>query len=182
MSAARRPWTASEVRYLLDSAGNVPLREICLRLRRSSESVRQMAKRLRAQGHEVDLRHYETQTVTCPSCGRASATAHETGICLPCALRRRLAATEGAISDLMRRLPADVRATYEGTEAERGARVRDPMPRPPTYREPPTRYQRRRDEESYDRAMEQWEARRVQRELRAAQKRKERIQRRLRES
>ena len=69
----------------------------------------------------------------------------------------------------------------EETEAEKGSRVYDPMPKPPTYSNPPTRYQRRKDEEAHDRAMEQWEARRIHRELKAAQKRKERIQRRLRE-
>ncbi len=178
--SAKRPWTAGDVRYLLDNAGNVPQREICRKLKKSSESVKQMAKRLRIQGYEIDLRYYEPQTMTCPACGRRSATARETGICRPCTLRRRLAATEGAISDLMRRLPADARAIYEETEAEKGTRAYDPMPKPPTYSNPPSRYQRRKDEEAHDRAMEQWEARRIQRELKAAQKRKEHIQRRLR--
>ena len=67
MSANRRPWSAREVRYLLDNAGNVPQREICRNLRRSSESVKQMAKRRRMQGYEIDLRYYEPQTVTCPA-------------------------------------------------------------------------------------------------------------------
>ena len=178
---AKRPWTAGDVRYLLDNAGAIPTRAICRKLKRSSESVKQMAKRLRLQGYEIDLRYYEPQNMMCPACGRTSATARETGICRPCTLRRRLAATEGTISDLMGRLPADVRAIYEETEAETGPRTYDPMPRPPTYREPPTRYQRRKDEESYARAMEQWEARRIHRQLKAAQKRKERIQRKLRE-
>ena len=180
VSANRRPWSAREVRYLLDNAGNVPQREICRNLRRSSESVKQMAKRLRAQGYDVDLRYYEPHTVTCPSCGRKSTTARETGMCRPCMLRRRLAATEGGISDLMQRLPPEARAIYEETEAEKGSRVYDPMPMPPTYQARPTRYQRRRNDEEYDRALEQWEARLLHRELKAAQKRKERIQRRLR--
>lgn len=177
--ARRSDWTSEDVRFLLDNAGRMPQREICRRLRRSSEAVKQMAKRLRMQGYTVCLRYWEPTTVTCPACGRASATAYETGICRPCTLRRRLAATEGQISDLLRRLPADVRAIYEDTEAEKGSRTFDPMPRRPTYTDPPTRYRRRRDEDFYDRAMEQWEARRVERQLKAAQKRKERIRRKL---
>lgn len=179
--ARRSEWTMGEVRFLIDNAGLMPQREICRRLKRSSEAVKQMAKRLRMQGHTVDLRYWEPTTVTCPACGRASATAHETGICRPCTLGRRLTATEGQIAELMRRLPPDLRAVYEETEAEKGSRAFDPIPRRPTYADPPTRYQRRRDEDFYDRAMEQWEARRIERQLKAAQKRKERIRRKLRE-
>ncbi len=179
--ARRNDWQLDEVRYLLDNAGSVPKHEICRKLRRSSKSVECMASRLRKQGHAIDLRCYQSQAITCPSCGRSSLTTRETGICRPCTLRRRLAATEGQISDLLRRLPPDVRSIYEDTEAEKGARIIDPMPRMPTRPEPPTRYQRLRDEESYDKAMEEWEARRLQRELKAAQKRKERIQRKVRD-
>lgn len=179
--AKKSEWTYAEVRYLLDSAGGVPKREMCRHLRRSGKAVERMASRLREQGHAISLRCYQPTTIICPACGRSSATAKETGICRPCTLRRRLAATEGQIAELMHRLPPNVRAIYEDTEAEKGSRAFDPMPRAPYYAEPPTRYRRLRDEEAYDRAMEEWEARRVQRELKAAQKRKERIQRKLRE-
>ena len=179
--ARRNGWRLDEVCYLLQSAGSVPKHEICRKLRRSSKSVERMASRLRAQGHAIDLRCYQSKAIICPSCGRSSLTARETGICRPCTLRRRLTATEGQISDLLGRLPADVRAIYEETEAEKGSRAIDPMPRPTTYREPPTLYQRLRDEEAHDKAMEEWEARRIQRELKAAQKRKERILRKLRQ-
>lgn len=179
--ARRNDWQLDEVRYLLDNAGRVPKHEICRKLRRSSKSVEHMASRLRSQGYAISLRCYQSQAVTCPSCGRSSLTARETGICRPCTLCRRLAATEGQISDLLRRLPADVRSIYEDTEAEKGTRIIDPMPKMPTYAEPPTLYQRLRDEEAYDKAMEEWEAQRIQRELKAAQKRKERIARKVRE-
>ena len=178
--ARRNDWQLDEVRYLLESAGRVPKHEICRKLRRSSKSVERMASRLRSQGHAIDLRCYQSQAVTCPSCGRSSLTARETGICRPCTLRRRLPPPR-ARSPPLRRLPADVRSIYEDTEAEKGPRIIDPMPKMPTRPEPPTRYQRLRDEEAYDKAMEEWEARRLQRELKAAQKRKERIQRKVRE-
>ena len=180
MGGKRIDWTMDDVAFLIRNAGRMPKREICRRLRRSSESVKQMAKRLRAQGHPVDLRYFEPRSTICPSCGRASATMRETGICRPCQLRRQLTAIEGTISDLMERLPADVRATYEDTEAERDARVIDPRPQRPRYDEPPSYYRRMVDEEAYDMAMEQWETRRMQRAVKAAQKRKERIRARLR--
>lgn len=135
--ARRNDWQLDEVRYLLDNAGRVPKHEICRKLRRSSKSVEHMASRLRSQGYAISLRCYQSQAVTCPSCGRSSLTARETGICRPCTLCRRLAATEGQISDLLRRLPADVRSIYEDTEAEKGTRIIDPMPKMPTYAEPP---------------------------------------------
>lgn len=179
--ASRNEWTVDEIRFLLDNAGRMPQREICRRLRRSYKAVERMASRLRKQGHAIDLRHYQPTTTICPSCGRRSATAMETGICRPCTLRRRLAATEGQIARLMVKLPPEVRAIYEDTEAEIGSRTFDPMPRTPTYTAPPTLYRRLRDEEAHDIAMEEWEARRIHRELKAAQKRKERILRKVRE-
>lgn len=184
MGGKRIDWTLDEVAYLLDSAGRVPLREICRHLRRSSESVRHMARRLREQGHAISLRHFEPRTAICPSCGRSSATARDpqnrTGICRPCQLRRQLASIESQTAGLMGRLPAEERATYEQTEAETGARTYEPRPRAPRLDATATYYQRMRAEESHDIALEQWETRRMEREVKAAQKRKERIARKLR--
>lgn len=177
--ARTREWTSGEVRYLLDNAGRVPVGEICRRLRRSSASVSSMADRLRRHGYNVCLRHYEPRTVTCPSCGRASVTARETGICRPCQLARQLNAIDAEISDLMARMPEELRATYEETEAETGPRVADPMPRPPRREGDATRYQLDRDEDEYRIALEQWETRRAQRRVKSAQKRKERMRRKL---
>lgn len=177
--ASTRPWTSRDVRYLLDNAGNVPVRDICRELRRSSSSVTSMADKLRRQGYAISLRHYEPRTAVCPSCGRLSVTARETGICRPCQLTRQLTAINGEISDLMARMPAEVRATYEETEAEIGSRAVDPMPLPPRRHEGSTRYQIAKDEDEYQIALEQWEARRVHRQVKSAQKRKERMRRKL---
>lgn len=180
MGGKRIDWTLDEVAYLLDSAGRVPLREICRHLRRSSESVRHMVRRLREQGHAISLRHFEPRTAICPACGRSSATSREVGICRPCQLRRQLSAIEAQTADLMGRLPAEERATYEQTEAETGARTREPRPRAPRLDATATYYQRMRAEEAHDIALEQWETRRMEREVKAAQKRKERIAHKLR--
>ena len=69
---------------------------------------------------------------------------------------------------------------YEATEAETGSRP-DPMPRSPKT-EGMDAYERARAEEEHDEAMEQWAARYLMRQVKAAQKRKERIQRKVEES
>ena len=177
-----RPWTSQEVRFLLDNAGRMPLRELCRSLRRSASSVTSMAARMRAQGRRCDLRHWEPTLVVCPSCGQPSATARETGVCRPCQLRRRLAAIEGSCADLLARMPAGDRATYGRTEAEVGEpRAHDPMPRRPRADPRATPYERDRDAEAHARAVEEWEARRLQRAVGAARKRRERMRRRLRD-
>lgn len=185
LGGRRIDWTMDEVAYLLDNAGRVPQRELCRHLRRSSESVRQMAKHLREQGHAISLRHFEPRTAVCPACGRESATLRDpdnrTGFCRPCQLRMQIRATDGAISDLLGRLPAGERATYEETESVLGGRAVDPMPGRPRYAKQPTYYERMRAEEAYAIAVEQWEVRRLTREARAKQKRKERIMRKLRD-
>ena len=181
MGGERIDWTMDDVAYLVENAGRVPLREICRHLRRSSESVRHMARRLRGQGYPVSLRHFEPRTTICPSCGRSSATAREVGICRPCQLRRQLASIEAQTADLMARLPPEARATYEQTEAETGARTREPRPQAPRLDATATYYQRMRAAEAHDIALEQWETRRMEREVKAAQKRKERIARKIRD-
>ena len=169
------------MRWLLDNAGIMPKRDICQHLKRSAKSVEHMARRLRNQGHAIDLRCYVPKASICPSCGRMSHTLELTGVCEPCMFRRQLMHIESQIADLLQYLPPDVRAIYEDTEAEKSTRVFDPMPKRKVYTEPPTRYQRMKDEDEYDKAMEAWVAKRYQRKCKAAQKRKERIMRKLRE-
>lgn len=172
----RVDWTMDEVAYLIESAGAVPEREICARLGRSAESVRHMARRLRKQGVPVSLRHHEPRTVVCPACGRRSATARETGICRPCQLRRRLAKEEAEMSDLMARMPAAARAAYERSESHTGVpRVTEPRPARPRKDPNATRYERDRDADAYAVALEQWEVRRLTRQLRTEQRRRERM-------
>ena len=78
------------------------------------------------------------------------------------------------ISDLMAQLTPEQRAVYEKSEAQRESRA-DPMPR-----KPPTdgmdRYEKARASEEYDAAMEKWAEAYLRRRIKAAQKRKERIQ------
>ena len=76
---------------------------------------------------------------------------------------------EGQTADLIARLPQSERATYEESEAQRESRI------------PPRPERGARDEDAYQAAVERWEEECLTRRLRAAQKRKERIARKLRE-
>ena len=77
----------------------------------------------------------------------------------------------------MAELTPEQRAVYEMTEAERESRA-DPMPK-----KPPTdgmdAYERAKAAEDYDEAMERWAATYLKRKVKAAQKRKERIQKKV---
>lgn len=176
----RIEWTTADVRYLRESAGLVPKREICRRLKRSAKAVERKAAQMRAQGEAVDLRCFRSELALCPSCGcmRATVAGNRFGICEPCRRRTQLAAIEGRVADLMAELPEEERRVYEDTEAEREARVIDPMPSKRPTRGL-SRYEAAKAEDDYDRAMERWLAARYARAVKSAQKRKERIEKKV---
>lgn len=172
-------WRESELAYIRDHAGRVPAREIRKALRVSREQLKGAVRWMRARGEDVDLRCFTSRTLVCPSCGMARTLFGSEGVCEPCRLARRLAETEAEIADLLPLLsPAD-RATYERTDAQRETRG-DPMPASPrTSGMGP--YDRAMAEERHDIAMERWQAARLRRLLKAAQKRKERVSKKAKE-
>lgn len=177
----RKTWTTGDFRRVAELAGTMPSREVRRRLRLSKRQLRYAVELLRRAGAHVTTRYYEPRLRPCPACGRMSATLDERGgICEPCRLARQLAAVEWRISELMPRLTPGQRATYEGTESGRESGA-DPMPRPS-----PTggldAYERARAEEEYEAATERWLARCLSRRVRAAQKRKERIEMKVNEN
>lgn len=172
-----RPWTTSEVAYLVENAGRIPKREICKHLKRRSESVNQKAKALRAQGVPVNLRCYKPKLEICPACGCMRATLGKHGICEVCRKRVQLASIHTRISNLLHRLPFEERETYAVTEAEIESTV-DPMPRAPRT-QGLSYYHACRAQELHDRAMEKWQLRNLGRQVKAAQKRKERIEKKV---
>lgn len=175
--ARQRPWTTEEVRRLVDMAGRVTRREICRALRRSSRSVVRKAEELRRVGVPVDLRCFRSTLVLCPSCGRRSALLGSEGICEACRRTQQLARIEAEVSDLLAALPESERALYAETEAERETGA-EPMPAMLPTRGV-SRYRAAANEDRNDRAMEQWRVRRLRRLVKAAQKRKERIRRKV---
>lgn len=172
--AKQNEWTTAEVAYLKEHAGALPLRAICRELRKSRRAVETMAYRLRQQGHDVDLRQYVRKTQICPACGCMRATLGHHGICEVCRKRVQLSAIHARIARLLRDLPMAARETYAETEAETESTI-DPMPRPVRL-EGLTRYQRERASDERDMAMERWQIRNLNRQVKAAQKRKERIE------
>lgn len=172
-------WRESELAYIRDHAGREPAREIRKALRVSREQLKGAVRWMRARGEDVDLRCFTSRTLVCPSCGMARTLFGSEGVCEPCRLARRLAETEAEIADLLPLLsPAD-RATYERTDAQRETRG-DPMPASPrTSGMGP--YDRAMAEERRDIAMERWQAARLRRLLKAAQKRKERVSKKAKE-
>lgn len=172
-----KAWTTGELKKVAELAGTMPERELRRRLKLSKNQLKYAVDRLRSLGYRVTTRYYEPRLETCPVCGCRRATLGDTGICDPCRLKRQLADIEWRISDLMAELTPEQRAIYERTEAERESRA-DPMPK-----KPPTdgmdAYERARASEDYDEAMERWASAYLKRKVKAAQKRKERIQKKV---
>lgn len=168
-------WTTSEVAYLLANAGRKPFRDICKHLRKSADSVRYMASRLRAEGTDISLRCYVPRVEICPACGCRRGTLGKTGICEVCERREQLATIHGRIAELMPLLPADEIDKYMETEAETESRI-DPKPKPPAIPPGASYYRRAKAEEAHDLAVEAWAVKNIKREIKAVQKRKERIE------
>lgn len=159
------------------NAGVLPRREICKTLRRSAKSVERKTEQLRASGEVISLRCHVPKLETCPSCGRLSTTLGKPGICKPCRQREQLATIHARIAELLPRLTPQDRLIYEASErlTESGA---DPMPKAPDTHGL-SRYGKAKAEERHEIAMERWTIRNLNRQVKAAQKRKERIQKKL---
>lgn len=171
-------WTTEEDRYLIENAGKVPRREICRRLKRSRSAVYARVRDLKRQGHNIGLRVCKSAEEVCPSCGNASTLMGKDGICEPCRRRDQLAAINARIADLWPLLTQEQRDRYEEADAETGSR-HDPYPSPPTVTACMTNYTRQRLMRDWRMECERVEAANLRREVKAAQKRKERIEKKV---
>lgn len=177
--AQLNPWSTAEVLYLLESAGYVPKREICQHLKRSSKSVERKAAWLRNRGYNVDLRCYTPKLATCPACGCLRSTVdHKSGICEPCRKREQLATIQGRIAELYPLLTPEDRDLYEVTEAEIASSI-EPAPTPPNT-QGLSPYTTAQMEEAYEISLEEWTCLNLHRQIKATQKRKERIEKKCR--
>lgn len=175
--ARQREWTVAELQLLRDNAGKVPRRELSRMLKRGAGSVKQQVYRMRAQGEDITLRCFRSRLSTCPACGALRSRMGSEGICEPCRRRRQLAKVHERTSRLLAQLPPEERAVYDDTEAETESSL-DPMPPPPPLAGL-TAYERERALEAREIAVEEWLARNLRRQVKAAQKRKERIAKKL---
>ncbi|WP_147327766.1 hypothetical protein [Collinsella sp. TF07-1] len=132
---------------------------------------------INASGGHVSLRCYRHRLELCPSCGCRRATLGKDGICEPCRRQKQLEAIEARIAELLPRLTAEERRTYERTECGRESRA-DPMPQAPDT-SGMSRYAADKAAEAHDEAMERWLCRYLYRRVKAAQKRKERIEKKV---
>lgn len=173
----RNDWSYSEERYLIENAGLIPRREICEKLKRSRKSVQRKCDNLRAQGLAISLRCYKPKLSACPSCGCLRSSLGVLGVCIPCRLRFQVEGTEADVSELLQRLPFEVRDVYAETEADRLSRS-DPMPRAPLT-EGLSRYEAAREREKYDRELEEWAIANLTRRADAARQRKKNIKEKL---
>lgn len=176
--AKRREWTVSDLRYLRENAGVLPRRELSRVLKRGARAVESQVHLMRKSGEDVTLRCFRSKLSTCPSCGALRSRMGSEGICEPCRRRRQLAKVQGRISDLLAKLPPDARAVYGETEAETES-AWDPMPHPPSLLGL-SRYERAKAEEAREIALEDWLTSNLRRQVKAAQKRKERIEKKVR--
>ncbi len=179
--ARQHPLTMEGYAYVLANAGRVPAREIRRKLRITKNQLESARRKLNRQGANITLRCFRSRLALCPSCGcMRSTTDNRWGICEPCRRARQLAEIQARTAELLARLPEAERALYAETEAETES-MADPMPSMP-----PTRgmseYQRAKATDEHDRAMERWLATYYRRRVKAAQKRKERIEKKLRNS
>jgi len=175
------PWTTADDRYLLENAGKVPRREICRHLKRSRSAVYSRVRDLKRQGHAIELRVCTSAEVVCPSCGNPTTLMGKDGFCEPCRRRAQLAKIEERTAALLAQLPVDQRAIYEDTEAETES-SRKPFPPPPTITVCMTNYQRQKLRRDWRMACERVEVANLKREIKAAQKRKERIEKKVKQS
>ena len=155
----------------------MPAREIRRELRLSKNQLDNARRVINASGGHVSLRCYRHRLELCPSCGCRRATLGKDGICEPCRRQRQLEAIEARIAELLPRLTAEERRTYERTECGRESRA-NPMPQAPDT-SGMSRYAADKAAEAHDEAMERWLCRYLYRRVKAAQKRKERIEKKV---
>lgn len=163
----RQPWTTSDVRYLRENAGRVPLEDIARHLKRSQQAVR-----IRASLLGTSVRCYRRKLVWCDQCATWRTALDADGRCPICRLRDQLQAVEARISDELRAAPEDVRELYARTESLRTSAVkRVPMGE---WREG-SEYDRQRVQEEYMRNVEEAERATLQRMVDACKTRLKRI-------
>ena len=161
------PWTTSDVRYLRENAGHVPIAELAKHLKRSQQAIR-----IRASMLGISIRCYRRTMVWCDQCATWRTETDADGRCPICRLRDQLQAVEGRISDELQAAPEDVRELYARTESLRASAVKSvPMGEWLEGSE----YDRQRVQEIYLRNVEEAERATLQRMVDACKTRLKRI-------
>lgn len=174
-----RVWTEAERSFLRRYAGAVPLAMLAADMRRDVRDVLVECHCL-----SIDPRYSGTPLRWCVFCSqwRHEVKAHGRyrGMCPVCACRRQIEAIGGRVADLWPRLTPEQREKYTETDAELGS-TRDPPPSRPDLSGMGER-ERIVAETAYIARRSEWEAKQEHRRYKAAQKRKERIEAKVREN
>lgn len=109
-------WTVKEEEFLKNNASSLSLNELSLYLRRSPESVKQKAKKLRLNGSTISLKQKRAKLEICPWCGNLRSTIKADGICRPCRLAKAIKQRDNEISQLLQKVNPQVRAHSVKTE------------------------------------------------------------------
>ena len=167
-----RPWTVSDERYLRESAGKVPRREICRHLRRSYDATRAHASRM-----GLSLRYYEPRTSRCPRCGsmrhRFELSGELKGVCKVCSRRELIRRCEEETARALDAMPPAMRAELLKNEQLVQSSV-PPKPSPPSY-EGLSPYMEAKARDEHAIALAEWEEAALNRKLKAKRRRVERM-------
>lgn len=171
--ARQHPLGEGDLDFIREHACLMGADEIARLLGATRPQVEAARRQMNRRGERITLRRFVPRTVVCPSCGRARSSLGPGGVCEPCRLQARLDAVRADTADLLALLPRSERAVYERSEASVGS-CPEAMPRAPEVGGM-DRWHELRAHEEHDLAMEAWTAEWLRRQVKAAQKRRERV-------
>lgn len=174
----RTRWTTDKTAYLVRNADLMPLDELAEHLGCTPEAAKQHAKRIRRTGQHVSLHRKPGGMRICPSCSKRRSKFAREGICRVCELEGQLARIKDRQTSLLQAMPPEDRARYAKTESQLAS---DPLPKPkPRRTSGMTPGEKAKAEDERERALEAWEIGCLVRRVKAAQKRKERMEKKCR--
>ena len=162
-----RAWRVAEERFIRRCAGELSIEEMAEALGRTPSAVewhaRQMRRRKALKG---SLRHWRRRLSWCGECA-----AYRSDPCPVCSKRALLESKRLREEALLAQLPAERKSMKRpGLHGS----ARDRMPAKPNT-DGMHAYARQATLEAYDKEMERWECRNLDREIKAVQKRCERL-------
>lgn len=158
-----------ETLHVKEWAGSVSLSRLARDLGRDVRDVAQECGRL-----GVPIVYMGAPLYWCDDCARWRTKLTPSGFCKVCMWRRQRQVVEGRIADMLPLLPPSEREKYTESEVIRGFKVLDPKPKLNTAGM--TESQAHIARTRYLADIDRWEMRREYRLNRATQKRKERIE------
>lgn len=171
-----RDWTLYETLFVRDYAGTVPLSDLARHLRRDARDVAGECARL-----GVPFVYMGTPLFWCSECASWARRVDKSGRCDKCRARASLQRIEARTAALMELLPLEKREKYAMEEAKRGGRVWEAPPLAPDVSGMPPR-EAVAAATAYLADLGDWEAGKALRARKSAQKRKERVAAKVRET